>query len=118
LLFLSFHGYYACAYLHTTTVTIMPTKKLPFANVENRALAVKAPASIAISPRKKQVKNTIDDIFTGELFALFPSRNQYRVEREPCHGSKARFSSMLNQHATDTFELAAHSTGHGSQCLL
>jgi len=37
----------------------MPIKKLPFANVENLELAVKAPATMAISPRKKQVKNAI-----------------------------------------------------------
>ena len=60
---------------------------------------------------------SFDGIFTGELFALFPSRNQYRERCRRSHGSKARLSSTLHQHAADTFELSAHSTGHSTQCL-
>jgi hypothetical protein len=70
------------------------------------------------TPSNSSIENeTFDGIFTGEPFALFPSKNQYRVEREACHGSKARLSSTLHQHAADTFELSTHSIGHSTQCL-
>src|SRR5215471_13001330 len=51
---------------------------------------------IATPPNSSLENETFDGIFTGEPFALFPSKHQYRVEREDCHGSKARLSSSLN----------------------